>query len=495
MKHIIKILFASIIFYFFACSEDYLVRPPLGVTTEGLFPINETDALLATNGAYNILRKWEINSGGFPILDIMADQTTKGTDDGGGVATAAFENFTFDASQPSIESWYATLYQGIRKTNLVILELPKINMDEALKNRYIAEASFIRAYFYSILVRAFGDIVMVLEINPSLELSRTDAQVVWNEIIIPDLEFAISVLPEKSEYPAADLGRVTKGGAKALLARLYLYLGDFVAVQKLAEEVINSGQYSLQPNFEDAFNVENEGGIESVWEVPALPFGSFGSGGNQYGNTWAVRGTPNRGWGFGRPAYPWILKMQDNNDPRLDASVIFLGEVIDGFEISGDDATTDTTRVDGQIVEIECYNQKIWTPGATTEESYGHNQRIIRYADVLLMAAEAANENGNSTVALNYLNQIRERARGGSVGIVPDITTVDQSALRIAIENERNYELAFEGLRYWDLVRTNRAKDVLGPLGFVEDKHELFPIPQSEIDISQRRITQNPNYQ
>lgn len=368
-------------------------------------------------------------------------------------------------------------------------------MDEALKNRYIAEASFIRAYFYSILVRAFGDIVMVLEINPSLELSRTDAQVVWNEIIIPDLEFAISVLPEKSEYPAADLGRVTKGGAKALLARLYLYLGDFVAVQKLAEEVINSGQYSLQPNFEDAFNVENEGGIESVWEVPALPFGSFGSGGNQYGNTWAVRGTPNRGWGFGRPAYPWILKMQDNNDPRLDASVIFLGEVIDGFEISGDDATTDTTRVDGQIVEIECYNQKIWTPGATTEESYGHNQRIIRYADVLLMAAEAANENGNSTVALNYLNQIRERARGGSVGIVPDITTVDQSALRIAIENERNYELAFEGLRYWDLVRTNRAKDVLGPLGFVEDKHELFPIPQSEIDISQRRITQNPNYQ
>lgn len=99
MKHIIKILFASIIFYFFACSEDYLVRPPLGVTTEGLFPINETDALLATNGAYNILRKWEINSGGFPILDIMADQTTKGTDDGGGVATAAFENFTFDASR------------------------------------------------------------------------------------------------------------------------------------------------------------------------------------------------------------------------------------------------------------------------------------------------------------------------------------------------------------------------------------------------------------
>ena len=147
---------------------------------------------------------------------------------------------------------------------------------------------------------------------------------------------------------------------------------------------------------------------------------------------------------------------------RLDASVIFLGEVLDGIEILGDDATTDTTRVDGQIVEIECYNQKVWTPGTTAQESFGHNQRIIRYADVLLMAAEAANENGSPNVALNYLNQVRARARAGNTDILPDITATDQATLRLLIEDERNYELAFEGLRYWDLVRTDRASTILG---------------------------------
>jgi len=494
MKYLYKI--TAIIFFLFtiSCSDDFLEKPPLSQTTEGLFPATANDALLATNGAYNSLRQWNLNTGGFPLLDIMTDQVTKGSSAGDGAATAVFEDFSFDAFDPAMERWYATLYQGIRKSNLVILEVPKINMDEDLKTRYVAEARYLRAYFYSILVRAFGDAVLVLEINPPLDLTRTDANIIWDDVIIPDLEFAVENLPEKSDYAAEDLGRVTRGGAKALLARLYLYLGDFPLAQQYAEEVINSGQYSLEPDFEDAFNVESEGGVESVWEVPALPFG-FGDGGNQYANTWGIRGTPNRGWGFGRPAYPWIIEMQNNEDPRLDASVIFLGEVLDGVEILGDDATTDTTRVDGQIVEIECYNQKVWTPGTTTQESFGHNQRIIRYADVLLMAAEAANENGSPNVALSYLNQVRARARAGNTDILPDITATDRATLRLLIEDERNYELAFEGLRYWDLVRTDRASTILGPLGFVEGKHELFPIPQSEIDISQRRITQNPNYE
>lgn len=493
MKYLNKFLIGIIVIGSFACNEDFLERPPLSQTTEGLFPATENDALLATNGAYNSMRQWNLNAGGFPLLDIMTDQVTKGSSDGDGASTAVFEDFSFDAFDPAMERWYATLYQGIRKSNLVILEVPKITMDETLKSRYIAETRFLRAYFYSILVRAFGDAVLVMEINPPLDLVRTDAQIIWDDVIIPDLEFAIENLPEKSDYAAIDLGRVTRGGAKALLARLYLYLGDFPKAQSYAEEVINSGQYSLELNFEDAFTVQNEGGVESVWEVPALPFG-FGDGGNQYGNTWAVRGTPNRGWGFGRPAYSWITKMLNNNDPRLDGSVIFLGEELDGIVIAGDDATTDTTTVDGQIVEIECYNQKIWTPGTTAQESFGHNQRIIRYADVLLMAAEAANENGSPTVALNYLNQVRARARGSNASVLPDITVTDQAALRRLIEDERNYELAFEGLRFWDLVRTNRATAILGPLGFESGKHELFPIPQSEIDISQRRIKQNPNY-
>ena len=146
------------------------------------------------------------------------------------------------------------------------------------------------------------------------------------------------------------------------------------------------------------------------------------------------------------------------------------------------------------FVEIECYNQKAWFPGTDSKTSFGHNRRIVRYADVILMHAEALNENGKTTEALPFLNSIRARARGNNSNILPDITTTNQAEVREAILAERKYELALEGLRFWDLVRTNNAEEVLGPLGFIRGKNELFPIPQSEIDISQGRITQNPMY-
>jgi hypothetical protein len=124
-----------------------------------------------------------------------------------------------------------------------------------------------------------------------------------------------------------------------------------------------------------------------------------------------------------------------------------------------------------------------------------YHRRIIRYADVLLMAAEALNENDKPAQALVYLNMVRERARQGNSSILPDVIVTEKNALRDKIMFERRQELALEGLRFWDLVRTGRAPEVLGPLGFVEGKHELLPIPQPQIDISQGVITQNPNYE
>jgi hypothetical protein len=146
------------------------------------------------------------------------------------------------------------------------------------------------------------------------------------------------------------------------------------------------------------------------------------------------------------------------------------------------------------VKEIECYNQKVWIPGTSTAEQWGHNRRLIRYADVLLMAAEALNENNKSAEALVHLNKVRERARGGNSNILPDITTTDKTALRDIILEERRSELAMEGHRFWDLLRTGKAADVLGPLGFQTGKHEKLPIPQTEIDISQGTITQNPGW-
>jgi hypothetical protein len=216
--------------------------------------------------------------------------------------------------------------------------------------------------------------------------------------------------------------------------------------------------------------------------------------GNQYANTQGVRGTPNRGWGFNRPS----LDLQNSfepGDPRMDATIIFLGEVLDGVEIRGDGSTPDEIKDDqGNVIEIECYNQKVWIPGETTVTQWGHNRRLMRYADVLLMAAEALNENDDPTGALIYLNRVRERARQGNGSILPDITETDKDALRDLIILERRHELALEGHRFWDLVRTGKAPEFLGPLGFVEGKHELLPVPQTEIDISQGLLEQNPNW-
>ena len=150
--------------------------------------------------------------------------------------------------------------------------------------------------------------------------------------------------------------------------------------------------------------------------------------------------------------------------------------------------------VDGTVTEVECYNQKVWYPGTNTITQWGHNRRLIRYADVLLMAAEALNENDKPGDALLYLNEVRERAREGNSSILPDVTVTGKDDLRTAILEERRHELALEGHRFWDLVRTGRAATVLGPMGFETGKHELFPIPQNEIDISQGSLQQNPEW-
>ncbi len=496
MKKNIKLLALILTLIISSCGDDFLDKPPLGRLTAGSFPSNEADAILATNGVYNTLRIWQINTGGFPLLDLMSDDAVKGSNPGDASQINIFDDFTYDAQTINIENWYRTLYLGVKRSHLVIEGVPNADMtDEELRSRLISEARFLRAYFYGILVRAFGDVPKVTTQNPPIDLGRAPVDEIYDEIIIPDLEFAISNLPERSEYAPEDLGRATKGAARALLARLYLFRGDFDNAETYALQVINSGEYDLSNDFIDAFSQVGEFNRESIFEVGALPEG-FNEGGNQFGNTQGIRGTPNRGWGFNRPTYDLITFLGDE-DPRRDASIVFLGEVLDGITIIGDSDTPDTTYVDAsqtQIDQIETYNQKAYHEGAGALESFGHNRRIIRYADVLLMAAEASNENNNPSQALVYLEEVRERARAGNNTILPEITETDKAALRDIILDERRRELALEGLRFWDLVRTNRAIDILAPFGFTAGTHELFPIPQSERDISGGKITQNNGY-
>jgi hypothetical protein len=486
MKTLYKILLpgiASVIFL--AGCEDFLDKNLQGNLTQESFPASQSDALLATNAVYATTRDWFFNSGGYPILDIMSDDSHKGSNPNDQLPNVGpYDNFTFTTTGDGLDRWWATLYEGIKRANVVIEKLPGITMDESLKNRYIAEARFLRGIFYFDLVRAWGEVPLVTTTTPPLKLAKSNKADIY-ALVIGDFTFAKDNLPLKSGYQAEEMGRATQGAAKAYLAKVYLFQNDFINAETFALELINSDEYSLEANFADASSILGENGTESVFEVGALSL--EGSPGNQYANNQGVRGSPNRGWGFNRPS----IDLRDSfepGDPRMDATIIFLGETLDGVEILGDGTTPDETKDASN-------NQKVWTPGNNTITQWGHNRRLMRYADVLLMAAEALNENNKPSEALVYLEQVRARARAGNAAILPEITETGKDALRDLIMDERRHELALEQHRFWDLVRTGKAAEVLGPLGFVSGKHEFFPIPQSEVDISQGSLEQNPNWQ
>lgn len=485
------------LFILLAGCTDFLQKNPQGNLTQASFPVSPSDALQATNAIYAAVRNWYYNSGGYPILDIMSDDAYKGSNTNDQLSTVGpYDNFAINATQDGLDRWWATLYQGIRWANVVIEKVPVIQMDTILRNRYLGEARFLRGLFYFDLVRAWGGVPKVTASVPPLHLDRTTSQDIFS-LLISDLQYAEANLTKKSELSPAEQGRATSGAAEALLARVYLFQKDFVNAEKYALKVIRSNEYSLEPNFIDANGVKGNNGVESVFEIGALGVEDYNGGGAQYANTQGVRGSPNRGWGFNRPSVD-LRRSFEPGDPRLKGTIINLGDTIDGVYIKGDpDPANDPVVIlnsNGDTVNIQCYNRKVWTPGNDTPTQWGHHRRLIRYADVLLMAAEALNENGKQATALPYLNQVRKRARGGNNSILPDVTTTDMNLLRDKILFERRHELAMEGLRFWDLVRTGRAATVLGPLGFIAGKHELLPIHQSEIDISQGSLTQNPNY-
>lgn len=489
-KYILFVLAALLI----SCGDDFLDKPLQGELTQENFPTTGSDALLATNAVYNTLREWFYHFGGFPIMDIMSDDAHKGSNPSDGATTVGpYEDFTHTTSQDGLARWWNTLYEGIKRANVVIENVPDIDMDEELRTRYVAEARFLRALFYFDLARAWGGVPIVVTTTPPQQISRSPLSEVY-DLIREDLEFAINNLPERSAYGPAEAGRATRGAANALMARFYLFQGDYVNAEAHALEVINSGLYALDPDFTRTHSAEGEYNEESVFEIGAIPLEGLTNGGNQWGNVQGVRGTPNRGWGFNRPSLDLIDAFEEG-DTRLDGTVIFLGDVIDGVPIVGDSQTPDITRDENEnTIEIETYNRKVWVPGTRTQEQWGHNRRIIRYADVLLMAAESAAQNGDIAEAQGYLNQVRERARGDNEEAVPDITENDQQRLIDLIIAERRLELALEGHRFWDLVRTGRAEEELGPRGFVAGKHELLPIPQTEIDLSEGSLEQNPNW-
>lgn len=474
------------------CSEDFLERKPKGQLTYDTFFETQDHAIWATNAIYQQFRSWEMCA--FPwigITDILSDDADKGSTPNDALYVLELDEFTFDATNAAISGAWLGHYQAIFRANLAIDNIPGIDMEPVLRDRLIGEAKVLRAYTYFRLVQWFGDVPLVVHTltdDQYYNQPRTPADQVY-DFIEQDLKDAIAVLPEKSEYASADLGRVTKGAARGILAKVYMTRHAFDKAVLQCDTIIASGEYSLLPRYADNFLPVGENGAESVFEIGAVAAQAavVGPGATPYNMIQGVRGVPNLGWGFNRPSDD-LVASYEAGDPRRQATIIYVGEVLpDGSTIVEDNP---------EILN-ERYNQKAWVPAhAGLQDNGPGNLRLLRYADIILLAAEAYNELGNPTKALEYVNMIRARARGTNNFILPNITTMDKDMLREKIYHERRVELAMEEHRWFDLARWGRIADVMGPLksNFVATKHTLLPVPQSELDLTGGTILQNPGY-
>jgi hypothetical protein len=468
-----------------SCKKSFLNVDPQGQQAAQQFWKTQEDATKGVNAIYANLRTWENLA--FPALAIESTGSDE-ADKGSTVTDAPFFNlydtFTVTSTEGSLQSFWTGQYRNINLCNQVLDNIPNISMDANLKTRYLAEAKFVRAYSYFRLVRAYGGVPLRLKVPADASeynIPRSDKATVYAQIE-KDLNEAAAALP--ASYGASDIGRATKGAAIGMHAKVAMYQQKWDDVLSLTNQVIGMG-YSLFPDFEKGFRTQNENNVESLFEVQCeFLAGNNDASNSQYSQVQGVAGEPAGGWGFNTPSAVLIAAFEPG-DPRKEATILFPGETTP----QGDHIKTDVVNIG--------YNQKSYVPfGMFVSGNQGSQQnfRVLRFADILLMNAEAANELNNPSLALTSLNKVRARARGTVTGILPDVTTTDKALLRTAIQKERQVELALESDRLFDVIRQGRGAEVFGVKGWKANKNEVWPIPQTEIDLSGGLLTQNPGY-
>ena len=510
-----------------SCKKNFLEVPIQG---QGTATTDPQVALNEVTGAYNALITPDPTQGEFgqydihgisfiTVTNIISDDADKGSYPTDQPSIAAIDNFTLTSDNTFVSALWRGYYAGISRTNIAINGLSQAALNPALITTRTAEMRFLRAYLYFNLVRMFGGVPLVLSVptgpqnQDSLFYIRASASDVYNKAIIPDLQFAIANLPLKS---ATDVGRATKGAAETLLAKVDMYLKNWQQSDSLATDVINSGQYHLMPDYSILWRQAGDNCAESVFEVETGIYGSADYGIPGYVEFQGARqdngmGTPFTPWnnpGFNQPAgddgYGFdapsasLMAAYEPGDLREASTIINLpassppDTLFDGFVVP-------TMVGVSATYNYKAYHSKILSGGILPQiEAFDGNRglcqknlHILRYAEVLLIKAEADNELGNTGSAISYLNMVR--ARAGLQGT----TAGSQSDVRTAIWKERRVELAMEHDRFWDLVRQGRAAQVMiasGKTNFQAGKNELLPIPSSEIAISGGRLKQNPGY-
>lgn len=492
-RHFLKSLAALIIINGMialpGCSKGFLNPDKQGAIPAVQLWKTPTDATNAVNAIYGNIRSW--NNVGFAAISVESlgsDDASKGSTSSDAPTLNQYDNFSITPTEVQLDGFWSGQYQNINLCNQVLDSIVNIQMDANLKNRYYAEAKFVRAYSYFRLLRAFGNIPLLLHVpHTPVELNPAQAsKATVYAAIEQDLTDAAGVLPVS--YGPADIGRATKGAALALHAKCAMYQQKWSDVLNYTNQVMGLG-YSLFPNYYQLFRIANENNSESIFEIQA----SFVAGNPALSNCQYSQPQGNKdagaGWGFNVPTQD-LVNEYEAGDPRLQGTVMIAG----------------TTTPSGDVVPApssgapSMYNMKAYVPFAialATNQGADQNFRVIRYAEVLLMNAEANNESGNNAAALASLEMVRARARTNSANpatTLPAVTTTDQGTLRTAIWHERRVELAMENDRYFDLIRQNRAGTVLKALGWTANKNEVWPIPQTEIDISGGVLIQNKGY-
>jgi len=495
-------LILTALFLFTAC-QDFVEEPIKGQQTLDNYFYNKEEARTALMGAYASLSPqdwWEMDFF-WLVGDICSDNAFKGNSiEGDQRDFGRLARFNIKPNNEWLEIKYRYTYKTIYRANLIIHNVPDAPIDQETIRQYVAEARFLRAYGYFELIKNFGGVPLVTNpISPEeANKARASEAEVWAQIE-QDLKDAAEALPYKSEYASDQLGRATKGAANSYLAKAYLWQEKYGQAQTTAEKVITSSEYNLNDPFSQVWSVDNPNGNGSIFEIQHK-YDAIYDAGNALPTL--TRSRADGGWGFATPSSHLEQAMQ--GDPRLEWTIINQGDSVDAEHPSYD--TKPSENMSGRI------NRKYYLKMANRPDKSAHtrgplNQILLRYADLLLSHAEAAYHNDDESSALTSLNKVRDR-----VGL--DDRSSSGSQLLEDIYHERRMELAMEGHRYYFLKRTDQLEQAItefvdynlnestdpydsgNPEGqlFQPGVHDLFPIPQQEIDLSEGKIDQNPGY-
>lgn len=496
----VLLLTLPVLFMVSGCKK-FLDRKPLTATLDD---IKQGGIEGQVFGLYSAIKDYDIGQvfGGIPwqgMHNFRSDDSEKGSDQADGAEwVAPFDNFNYVKDLWASNYYWEAHYRFIHLTNTALQTADSLKLTGPESNANIAEARFFRAFAYFDMVRTFGDVPKIdfrLYSPSQANIAKSPASAIY-ALIDADLQYAAANLPTVwgSKYP----GRLTSGAARALHAKTQLFRGNFAQALALSQQVISSNQYSLFASYFGIFKDAGENCSESIleWQNYMGP-NRTDDYGSWYATCQGVRASNasgwNLGWGWNTPTDVFVNSFEAN-DPRKGSTILFSGQS-DDPATGGYGSVLPRSIFDNPPGPLprKYWNKKVYADPAMrastgwSDGAYWINQRVIRYADVLLMAAEGLNETGAGAQAATYVNQVRAR-----VGL-PAIAFTTQAAMRDIIKKERRSELGLEGERFFDLVRWGDAVTVLGPLGYT-NRCRFYPIPQPEIDKSGGILIQNPEW-